>query len=58
MKITISIPREIGEYIKYCKGKGLTCYGALDPVNKFGEPLCDDFKGDVNKCAKWARTNS
>lgn len=58
MKITIKIPREIGEWIEYCKGKGLTLYGALEPVNKFGEHLCGTFKGDVNKCSNWAKRNS
>lgn len=58
MKITIRIPREIGEWIEYCKSHCITLYGALDPIDKFGEHIAESFKGDANKCAKWARTNS
>lgn len=58
MKITIRIPREIGEWIEYCKSCSITLYGALDPVNKFGMSIAETFKGDALKCAKWARTNS
>lgn len=58
MKITIKIPREIGEWIEYCKTHCITLYGALDPIDKFGEAIAESFKGDANKCAKWARTNS
>lgn len=58
MKITISIPREIGEWIEYCKSCSITLYGALDPVDKFGMSIAETFKGDALKCAKWARTNS
>lgn len=58
MKITIRIPREIGEWIEYCKSCSITLYGALDPVDKFGMSIAETFKGDALKCAKWARTNS
>lgn len=58
MKITIRIPREIGEWIEYCKSYSITLYGALDPVDKFGMSIAETFKGDALKCAKWARTNS
>lgn len=58
MKITMRIPREIGEWIEYCKSCSITLYGALDPVDKFGMSIAENFKGDAFKCAKWARTNS
>lgn len=58
MKITLRIPREIGEWIEYCKSNGFTLYGALDPVDKFGMSIAETFKGDALKCAKWARINS
>ena len=58
MKITMRIPREIGEWIEYCKSCSITLYGALDPVDKFGMSIAETFKGDAHKCAKWARTNS
>lgn len=58
MKITIKIPREIGEWIKYCKSRSITLYKALHPVDRFGELIGGAFEGDVYKCAKWAKTNS
>ena len=58
MKITIKIPREIGEWIEYCKSCSITLYGALDPVDKFGMSIAETFNGDALKCAQWARTNS
>lgn len=58
MKITLRIPREVGEWIEYCKSCSITLYGALDPVNKFGVSIAETFKGDADKCAKWARNNS
>lgn len=58
MKITVKIPREIGEWIEYCKSCSITLYGALDPVDKFGMSIAETFKGDALKCAKWARSNS
>lgn len=58
MKITLRIPREIGEWIEYCKSCSITLYGALDPVDKFSVSIAETFKGDADKCAKWARNNS
>ena len=58
MKITLRIPREIGEWIEYCKSCSITLYGVLDPVDKFGMSIAETFKGDALKCAKWARKNS
>lgn len=58
MKITIKIPREIGEWIEYCKDRGMTLYGALEPVDTFGQSLGETFSKDAYKCAKWAKCNS
>lgn len=58
MKITIRIPREIGEWIEYCKGRGFTLYRAFQPSNKYGESIADSFSGDADTCAQWAKINS
>ena len=58
MKITIKIPREIGEWIEYCKDRGMSLYGALEPVDILGQPLNETFSKDAYKCAKWAKCNS
>ena len=54
----LRISREIGEWFEYCKSCSITLYGALDPVDKFGTSIAETFKGDAEKCAKWARKNS
>lgn len=58
MKQTLLIPRDIAEWIEYCKSCSITLYGALDPVDKFGMSIAETFNGDALKCAKWARSNS
>ena len=58
MKITISIPREISEWIEYCKGRGFTIYRAFESSNKYGESIADSFSGDADTCAQWAKINS
>lgn len=58
MKQTLLIPRDIAEWIEYCKSHSITLYGALDPVDKFGEHIAESFSGDANTCAQWARKNS
>ena len=58
MKQTLLIPREIAEWIEYCKKNDFTLLGALDPIGDFGEPLANSFKGDVTECSKWAKRNS
>lgn len=58
MKQTLLIPREIAEWVEYCKSCSITLYGALDPVDKFGMSIAETFNGDALKCAKWARSNS
>lgn len=58
MKITMRIPREIGEWIEYCKRRGFTIYGALAPNNYYGEKIDKTFNGDADTCAQWARINS
>jgi hypothetical protein len=54
----VEIPKNISEWIVYCKENNFNLLGALSPVGDFGEPLADSFKGDVTKCAKWAMANS
>lgn len=58
MRIVIEIPKYIGDWIEYCKEKGLTLLEALSPIGKFGEHLAETFDGDAAKCSKWARCNS
>lgn len=58
MKITMRIPREIGEWIEYCKARGISLYGALEPVDIIGQSLNETFSKDAYKCAKWAKCNS
>lgn len=52
------IPKNIANYIDYCKENKFTLFGALSPIGKFGESLAEYFKGDVLKCSSWARHNS
>lgn len=56
--MTIKIPREIGDWIEYCKHNDFTIYGALEPNDYYSEKFADTFDGDAKKCAKWARINS
>ncbi len=58
MKTTVNIPREIGEWVEYCKRRGFTIYGALAPNDYYGEKINKIFNGDADTCAQWARTNS
>lgn len=58
MKIKIKIPREIGDWIEYCKHNAFTIYGALEPNDYYSKKFADTFDGDAEKCAKWARSNS
>ena len=52
------IPREIGKWVEYCKGRGFTIYRAFEPSNKYGESIADSFSGDADTCAQWAKINS
>ena len=58
MKIKIKIPREIGDWIEYCKHNAFTIYGALEPNDYYSKKFADTFDGDTKKCTKWARMNS
>lgn len=58
MKTTVKIPREIGEFIKYCKYHNITLYEALCLTYDFSTPSGRGFKGDISKCVQWARKNS
>ena len=52
------IPDYIDEWIEYCKKNNFNLLGALNPVGDFGEPIADSFKGNVQRCVKWALANS
>ena len=58
MKTTVKIPREIGEFIEYCKYHNITLYEALCLTYDFSTPSDRVFKGDISKCVQWARKNS
>ena len=57
-KPKVEIPDYIDEWIEYCKKNKFNLLGALNPVGDFGEPLADSFKGNVQRCVKWALANS
>lgn len=52
MKITVKIPREIGEWIEYCKSNSFTIYRALYPV-KFNEKLTERMIKDSPLSWAW-----
>lgn len=52
------IPREIGEWIEYCKLHNITLYGAMCLTYDFSTPSDRIFKGNNYECMKWARANS
>ena len=54
----VEIPINISEWIVYCKENNFNLLGALNPIGDFGEPIADSFKGDVQRCVKWALANS
>lgn len=54
----VEIPTNISEWIVYCKENNFNLLGALNPIGDFGEPIADSFKGDVQRCVKWALANS
>ena len=58
MKITMRIPREIGEWIEYCKLHNITLYEAMCLTYDFSTPSDRIFKGNNYECMKWARANS
>lgn len=57
-KPKVEIPDYIDEWVEYCKKNKFNLLGALNPVGDFGEPLADSFKGNVQRCVKWALANS
>lgn len=57
-KPKVEIPDYIDEWIEYCKKNNFNLLGALNPVGDFGEPIADSFKGNVQRCVKWALANS
>lgn len=57
-KVTVQVPKDIANWIEYCKSNGFTLYRALYPVDRFGELIGGTFEGDVSRCALWAKMNS
>ncbi len=58
MKQTILIPRDIAEWIEYCKHNNITLYKSLCLTYDFSTHSDRVFKGDISKCVQWARKNS
>lgn len=53
----VVIPKEVAEWIEYCKEQGITLLGAFEPVSEHGVGLAQTFKGSVYKCTAWASHN-
>lgn len=53
----VQVPQFVADWIEFCKTKGLSLLGALEPIGKFGESLAEDFKGDVKTCTFWTNSN-
>lgn len=51
------VPKYMADWIEYCKDNKFFLLGAIDPVDKFGEPLANDFKGSILKVMSWIRDN-
>ena len=54
----VTVPQFVADWIEYCKCNNFTLLGFLDPVDDFGTPLSEDFKGNARKCIKWCRKES
>lgn len=54
----VELPKYICDWLEYCKKNNFNLLGALNPIGDFGEPIADSFKGDVQRCVKWALANS
>ncbi|CYV83333.1 DUF1642 domain-containing protein [Streptococcus suis] len=54
---TVVLPKEVAEWIEYCKTNELTLLGAFDPVSEHGIGLANTFTGEVWKGVDWAKRN-
>lgn len=53
----VKIPEHISEWIEFCKSHNFRFFGSIDPVGDFGEPLAEEFGGNIQDVLKWIRTN-
>lgn len=53
----VKIPEHISEWIEFCKSHNFRFFGSIDPVGDFGEPLAEEFGGNIQDVLKWIRPN-
>lgn len=53
----VKIPEHISEWIEFCKAHKFRFFGSIDPVGDFGEPLAEEFGGNIQDVLKWIRPN-
>ena len=53
----VTIPKFVAEWIGYCKFKGFTLLGALDPVSELGVGLVTSLTEELRKGEDWALRN-
>ena len=53
----VTIPKFVAEWIGYCKFKGFTVLGALDPVSELGVGLVTSLTEELRKGKDWAQRN-
>ena len=53
----VTIPKFVAEWIGYCKFKGFTLLGALDPVSELGVGLVVSLTEELRKGEDWAQRN-
>ena len=53
----VTIPKFVAEWIGYCKFKGFTLLGALDPVSELGVGLVTSLTEELRKGKDWAQRN-
>ena len=53
----VVVSKFVGEWIGYCKFKGFTLLGALDPVSELGVGLVTSLTEELRKGKDWAQRN-
>ena len=53
----VVVPKFVAEWIGYCKFKGFTLLGALDPVSELGVGLVTSLTEELRKGKDWAQRN-
>ncbi len=51
------VPKFVAEWVGYCKFKGFTLLGALDPVSELGVGLVTSLTEELRKGKDWAQRN-